>query len=70
MVASQADMVFANSPSAVVAGYSDASGTSDRLIVNIYRYNGTAATSTDTGLLWVKVSIEGSALSLDTLRAR
>jgi type II secretory pathway component PulJ len=59
-----------NSPSAIVAAYSDAAGTADRLIVNLYRYDGAAPSASDTGLLRVKVSIEGSALALETLKAR
>ncbi len=65
-----AAMAAGNSPGAVVPGYSDASGTPDRLIVNLYRYDGTVPTATDSGLLWVKVSIEGSVLALNTLAAR
>ena len=65
-----AAMAAGNSPSAIVAAYSDAAGTKDRLIVNLYRYDGSAPTASDTGLLWVKVSIEGSALALNTLRSR
>ena len=59
-----------NSPSAIIAAYSDAAGTKDRVVVNLYRYDGSAPTASDTGLLWVKVSIEGSALALNTLRSR
>ena len=65
-----AALAAGNSTSAVVTGYSDAAGATDRLIVNLYRYDGTAQTASDTGLLWVKVSIEGAALALNTLTAR
>ena len=65
-----AAMAAGNTPTAIVATWSDAAGTTDRVVVNIYRYNGTTAVSTDTGLLWVKASIEGSALALNTLTAR
>ncbi len=65
-----AAMAAGNNPGATIAAYSDAAGTSGRLLVTIYRYDGTAATATDKGLLWVKVWIEGSALALDTLRGR
>lgn len=65
-----AAMAAGNSPSATVAAYSDASGISDRLLVTMYRYDGSAATGSDTGLLWVKVKIEGSILQLDTLKNR
>ncbi len=65
-----AAMAAGNSTSAVVAAYSDASGAPERLVVNLYRTNGVAKVGADFGLLWVKVSIEGSALALQTLAAR
>ena len=65
-----AALAAGNTPTAVVTTWSDAAGTPDRVIVNIYRYNGTTAVSTDTGLLWVKASMEGTALALNTLAAR
>jgi len=63
-------MAAGNSPSFTVAAYSDAPGTAARLLATLYRYNGSAATGSDTGLLWAKVAIEGSNLSLDTLKSR
>jgi Tfp pilus assembly protein PilV len=65
-----AALAAGNSPTAVVPAWSDAAGTPDRIVVSLYRYNGTAAVATDTGLLWVKASIEGTALALNTLAAR
>ena len=65
-----AAMLAGNSPASTVAAYSDAAGTADRLLVTLYRYDGSAATGTDTGLLWINVAIEGSNLSLNTLKSR
>jgi type II secretory pathway pseudopilin PulG len=65
-----AALAAGNTPTAIVTAWSDAAGTADRIVVNIYRYNGTTAVSTDTGLLWVKASMEGTALALNTLAAR
>ena len=59
-----------NSTTTPVAAYSDASGTPDRRLTTIYRYDGTAQTATDTGLLRIRVAIEGSVLALETLKAR
>jgi len=65
-----AAMSAGNSPASSVAAYSDAAGTTDRLLTTLYRYDGSAATGSDSGLLWIKVAIEGSNLSLDTLKSR
>jgi len=65
-----AAMAAGNSPSVTVVTYSDPPGTADRLLVTLYRYDGAAATASDTGLLWVKTAIEGSALELNTLKSR
>ena len=65
-----AAMAAGNSTTAAVAAYSDAVDTPDRRVTTIYRYNGTAQTATDTGLLRIRVAIEGSALALETLKAR
>ena len=61
-----------NSPASPVAAYSDAAGTADRLLVTLYCYDFSSSNPSvsDTGLLWVKVAIEGSSLSLNTLRSR
>ena len=65
-----AAMAAGNNPAATVAAYTDAAGSADRLLVTLYRYDGSAATASDTGLLWVKAAIEGSNLQLDTLKSR
>lgn len=65
-----AAMAAGNSPSAIAAAYSDAAGGTDRLLVTVYRYDGSGPTGSDSGLLWVRVAIEASSLSLDTLRTR
>ncbi len=65
-----AAMAAGNNPAATVAAYTDAAGSADRLLATLYRYDGSAPTASDTGLLWVKVAIEGSNLSLDTLKGR
>ena len=65
-----AAMAAGNNPSTTAAAYTDAAGSADRLLVTLYRYDGSAPTSSDSGLLWVKVAIEGSNLSLDTLKSR
>lgn len=65
-----AAMLAGNSPAITVPAYSDAAGTANRLLVTLYRYDGSAATGTDTGLLWLNVAIEGSNRSLNTLKSR
>jgi type II secretory pathway pseudopilin PulG len=65
-----AAMAAGNSTTAPVADYSDAAGTVDRLLVTMYRYDGTSQTATDTGLLRIRVAIENSVLALETLKAR
>ena len=57
--------------------YSDAAGPPDRLIVYLSPYDGDNAdadddpfTGTDADLLWIRVEIDGSVLSLQTVRAR
>lgn len=58
----------------VSANFSEASGTPDRRVVVLYRFDaGTnALSSNDTGLLWVSVYFEadGSANALSTLAGR
>jgi len=60
-----------NSPSATIADLSDAGGTPayPPVQVTIYRYDGSAPSAADAGLLWVRVFID-SARSLDALRGR
>jgi type II secretory pathway pseudopilin PulG len=61
----------------VPTSYSDAAGTPERRLVFIARYDadnadgdGNGLTGGDAGLLWVRVSIEGQALSaIETLTA-
>lgn len=65
-----AAMAAGNDPSASAAAYSDAPGSADRLLVTLYRYDGSGPTGSDSGLLWIRVAIEASSLSLDTLRTR
>ena len=65
-----AALAAGNSPLATVAAYSDAPGTADRRLARLYRYDGSAASASDTDLLWVRVEIEGTVLRLDTLKAR
>jgi len=54
--------------------YSDAAGTESRRLVYLARYDGDNAdadddpfTGTDAGLLWVRVTIEDSSRSLETV---
>ena len=65
-----AAMAAGNGPAFTVAAYSDAAGTANRLLVTLYRYDGSVPTSTNTGLLWINVAIEGSSLSLNALKSR
>ena len=72
------------SDAAVAAGgpaspttYSDAAGPADRLLVYLSLYDGDNAdadddtfTGTDADLLWIRVEIEGSALAVETVKAR
>ncbi|MDJ0911356.1 MAG: prepilin-type N-terminal cleavage/methylation domain-containing protein [Woeseiaceae bacterium] len=57
--------------------YSDAAGPADRLLVYLSLYDGDNAdadddtfTGTDADLLWIRVEIEGSALAVETVKAR
>lgn len=67
----------AGDPTAIVAAYSDPPGTVNRCLVYLARYDGDDAdsdgdpfTGTDDGLLWVRVAIEGSVKSLESLIGR
>ena len=62
---------------ATPSSYSDPIGTPDRLLVYLSAYDGDNSdadddpfTGGDAGLLWVRVDIEGSTGSLETIRAR
>lgn len=59
---------------AVPTSYSDSVGTKGRRLVYLSRYDGDNAdgdgkpfTGTDAGLLWIKVEVENTVLSLETL---
>ena len=63
-----------NTTTSISSSLSDASGTTDRRVVVLYRYdtNTNALSSTDTGVLYVSVyyETEGSANALNTLVGR
>jgi len=57
---------------AIASSYSEAPGTNRRRLVYISRYDGDDQdgdhfTDTDAGLIWVRVELEGTALSVETL---
>jgi len=69
----QADLV-ADSKILIPPPYSDAAGTESRRLVFLARYDGDDAdgdkdpfTGADTGLLWVRVTIEDSPRALETV---
>jgi type II secretory pathway pseudopilin PulG len=69
----QADLV-ANPAVLIPAPYSDTPGTTSRRLVFLARYDGDDAdgdnnpfTGTDAGLLWLRVTIENSQRSLETV---
>ena len=69
----QADLV-ADPKVLIPAPFSDAAGTESRRLVYLARYDGDDAdgdkdpfTGTDTGLLWLRVTIEGSPRGLETV---
>lgn len=49
---------------------SDPAGAAGRRLVVLYRYDGTARTDADSGLLRIKVAFEGGGASLETLKGR
>lgn len=64
----------ASGPTVVIPAYSDSAGTDERRLVFLARYDGDNAdsdndpfTGTDSGLLWVRVEIEGSQEAIETL---
>lgn len=63
-----------NTPGSISANFSDPSGTPDRRVVVLYRYDASsnALSSNDTGLLYVSVYYEadGGASALNTLTGR
>jgi len=69
----QADLV-ADSKILIPPPYSDSAGTESRRLVYLARYDGDDAdgdkdpfTGTDSGLLWVRVTIEDSPRTLETV---
>ncbi|MDX1516081.1 MAG: prepilin-type N-terminal cleavage/methylation domain-containing protein [Woeseiaceae bacterium] len=61
----------------VASSYSDAAGPSDRILVYIAGYDADNAdadndpfTGPDPDILWLRVAVEGSAASLDSLTTR
>lgn len=61
----------------VPSGYSDAVGPPGRMMVFLSRYDGDNAdadndpfTGTDDGILWIRVAIDGTVVSLETVKAR
>ena len=60
----------AGNDSAAPSAYSDPAGAVDRILIVLYRYNGSGHTTTSTGLLRVEASIVGTALTLSTLRTQ
>lgn len=68
--------IAAGSPTSPTT-YSDAAGPANRLLVYLSPYDGDNAdadddpfSGTDADLLWIRVEIDGSVLSLQTVRAR
>jgi hypothetical protein len=60
---------------ATATTYSDTAGSSDRRLVFISAYDGDNAdadndpfTGTDSGLLWIRVQIEGTAMAVQSLQ--
>jgi len=59
----------ANTTTAVSAALSDPAGT-PRRIVTVYRWDGTALTAGDVGLVRVRVAWEAGGLGLEVLRSK
>ncbi|MBK7616686.1 MAG: hypothetical protein IPJ08_20355 [Burkholderiales bacterium] len=59
----------ANTPSAVSAALSDPVGTPRRIVI-VYRWDGSALTAGDVGLVRVRVAWEGGGLGLEVLRSK
>jgi hypothetical protein len=69
------DAATAAGAATVASNYSEAPGTPGRLLVYLSAYDGDNAdadndpfTGTDAGLLWIRVDIEDSVFTLQTLR--
>jgi prepilin-type N-terminal cleavage/methylation domain-containing protein len=70
------DAAIAAGAPTVASAYSEAPGTPGRLLVYLSAYDGDNAdadndpfTGTDTDLLWIRVDIEDSVFTLETIRA-
>lgn len=59
-----------NNPAVPSPTYSDPAGAANRIVVVLYRYDGTNATTTNSGLVRVDASIPGSTLSVSALRTQ
>lgn len=59
-----------NLPAAVQAELSDPAGATDRRIVNLYRVDGAAPSTADSGLLRIRVAYENGDGVLETLKGR
>ena len=62
-------VVPASNPATTPSAYSDASGSTNRRLVYLAHFDGAtnAVTASASGLVWVKVMIEGSGHELQTL---
>ena len=76
-LASLDDAALAAGSETTPSSYSDASGSPDRIVVFLSRYDGDNAdadndsfTGTDEGLLWVRIAIENTPYELTTLVAQ
>lgn len=58
-----------NTTSSVSASLSDATGPERRIVI-LYRTDGSAVSSADTGLLRVRVAFEAGGTALETLKAK
>ena len=74
MTALDAEALAINDPNTPSTNYSDVSGITHRRLVYLSRYDGDNLdgdndpfTGKDAGLIWIRVAIEGTTLSLQTL---
>jgi hypothetical protein len=58
-----------NTTSSVSAALSDAAGAERRIVI-LYRTDGSAVSSADTGLLRIRVAYEAGGIALETLKAK
>jgi Tfp pilus assembly protein PilV len=66
----QTFLVGGNTTASVSAALSDASGAADRRVVILYRSDGSALSSADTGLLRLRVAYEAGGLALETMKSK